>query len=160
MTSEIKIKNKKDKKLVSMADEILATKALQENKKGGQNSLEKNKFKTKVEEIRAENERLIRKEVESKNSREYLNSTIPGHDSWLVHQLKDICRSEEKDLDMCSFRFEKSVEATEWNAEVLESYGNDFETATKNNKNTIISPGSEFRDVTQIRKLWQYRENR
>lgn len=64
MTTEIKIKNKKDKKLVSMADEILATKALQENKKGGQNSLEKNKFKTKVEEIKAENERLIRKEVE------------------------------------------------------------------------------------------------
>ena len=159
MTTEIKIKNKKDKKLVSMTDEILATKALQENKKRAQNSLEKNKFKTKVEEIKAENERLIRKEVESKNSREYLNSTIPGHDSWLVHQLKDICRSEEKDLDMCSFRFEKSVEATEWNAEVLESYGNDFETATKNNKNTIISPGSEFRDVTQIRKLWQYREN-
>ena len=92
-------------------------------------------------------------------SRKYLDSLLPGKDSWLVTQLKEVCATDEEDLAMCSFRFEKSKEAADWNAEVMKSYGNEFSKAIENNKNTIVTPGSEFRPLHKIKSIWKYREN-
>ena len=119
----------------------------------------KNKAKQKLLEIKLENERRLEKVRLAEKSRKFLDSQIKGKDSWLVHQLREICDSTEKDLAICSFNFENNAKAAEWNAEVLQSYNNDFTEAIQDNKNTIVSPGSEFRAIDKIKRLWQYREN-
>lgn len=109
--------------------------------------------------IKQENETLIMKRDNAVNFRKYLDSKISGENSWLVTQLTEICQDKGQDLAMCSFRFENSIEAAEWNADVLTSYNNDFEKAIANNKKTIVAPGSEFRKLATIKELWQFREN-
>ena len=54
---------------------------------------------------------------------------------------------------MHSFRFENSKEAAKWDADVLKSYDDNFEIAIDNNKNTTIAPGSDFRNISRIRKF-------
>ena len=41
----------------------------------------------------------------------------------------------------------------------LQKHKYDFEAATKNEPNTILTPGSEFRPIKNIEKLWKFREN-
>ena len=60
---------------------------------------------------------------------------------------------------MCSFRFENNKDAANWNSEVIKSYDNDFAKAIEGNKNTIVAPGSEFRALNRIERIWKYREN-
>ena len=60
---------------------------------------------------------------------------------------------------MCSFQFENNRHAAKWNADVLASYNNDYSEAINHNKKTIISPGSEFRALHRVKKIWQFREN-
>ena len=112
-----------------------------------------------MEEIKLENRQRLDTFEKAEESRKLLNSKMTGKDSWLVHQLREICNENEEDLAMCSFKFENSEDAALWNAEVMESYNDDYSEAVKQNKNTIISPGSEFRAIERVRKIWQYREN-
>ena len=114
---------------------------------------------TKMEEIRIENKKRIDTKIMAEKSRKFLNKNMKGNDSWLVHQLRKVCSETEEDLAMCSFKFENSKDAAAWNAEVIESYGDDYSEAVMQNKNTIISPGSEFRTLERVKEIWQYREN-
>ena len=91
-------KNKNDRKLVSMASEILLksdrniymTRISMINRD--------HTISPRVREIVSENKNLIHKRDETMKPYEFLNSTVNGPDSWLVDQQRDICRSEEKDI--------------------------------------------------------------
>ena len=41
----------------------------------------------------------------------------------------------------------------------LEKHDYDFPEAIKNEVNTILTPGAEFRKILNIKKLWQFRED-
>ena len=108
--------------------------------------------------IEENNNRLAKKRAAT-IMRKSLNGLSTTKDSWLVARVRKICQIQEKNRDMHSFCFENSHEAANWNAKVLESYDNDYQKAVENQTNTTISPGSEFRAVEHIEKIWKRREN-
>ena len=120
-------------------------------KKGSRQRMDENQQQIKLDNIK----RLEKRDMATK-SRKYLNSLTTGKYSWLITQLKEVCATDEEDLAMCSFRFKKSKEAANCTAEVIASYDNDFSKAIENYKNTIVTPGSEFRPIYKIKKIWKH----
>ena len=66
---------------------------------------------------------------------------------------------EEHTLQPTGFAFENSQHAAEWKSKVLKSYDYDYAKAVADQPFSIVTPGSEFRDIKHIAKVWQYREN-
>lgn len=62
-------------------------------------------------------------------------------------------------MNFSQFCFEDNEEAAAKNDDVLRKYDYDFEKAVANEPNTILTPGSEFRHILNIEKIWQFREN-
>ena len=115
--------------------------------------------KIKQKKIIEENHTRLAKMRAARIMRKSLNKLSTTTDSWLVARIREICQIQEKDRSMHSFCFENSHEAAAWNAKVLESYDNDYQKAVENQPNTTISPGSEFRAVEHIEKIWGHRED-
>ena len=97
--------------------------------------------------------------VAAASMRKYLNQSHPGHSSWLIHTIKQICSLKEKELQPTAFRFENNSYAAEWNSKVLKSYNYDYAQAVADQPFSIVTPGSEFRDVAHIKMIWKHRQN-
>ena len=54
------------------------------------------------------------------------------------------------------WRFERSVEAAEHNAEILMTHKYDMEKATQEPTNTILSYGAEFKPWDSLQDLFQF----
>ena len=113
----------------------------------------------KQQQIKIENDEKEEKHLAAQLLRKYLNKLNGKNESWLVSQIREVCESRERERKTHSFCFENSHQAADWNAKVLNSYDNDYTLAIKDHKDTILEPGSEFRKINQIEKIWQYRDN-
>ena len=90
--------------------------------------------------------------------REYLNSTVTNN-SWLVTTIHDICRTAEPDWKPTGFQFENSIHAAEWNTKILKSYQYDYGKVVAARPGTYLTPGTEFRNLTVLQKIWGPRQN-
>lgn len=77
----------------------------------------------------------------------------------MYKQFEEVAKTVEEDLNYSHFKFDDTMEAAKWNSNALQKHKYDFEAATKNEPNTILTPGSEFRPIKIIEKLWKFREN-
>ena len=77
----------------------------------------------------------------------------------LVKTVKEISKIEEDELNFSQFLFEDTEEAAVFNTNVLKKHDFDFEKAVESEKNSILTPGSEFRHIDNISKIWKFREN-
>ena len=62
-------------------------------------------------------------------------------------------------MNTSQFKFEDTTEAAEWNTTIIKKHDNDFVKAVQNENNSILTPGSEFRSIINIEKIWKFREN-
>ena len=124
-----------------------------------ENAFNKTK-KQKVENIENDEAALDDKaRTHAENIMSKYEQNIIGNKSWLVRTIKEVVETVEEDLNFSQFTFEDTMNAAEGNANVLKKYDYDFEKATKNEPNTILTPGSEFRHIKHIEKLWKFRYN-
>lgn len=79
--------------------------------------------------------------------------------SWLVTTIRKVAALVEKDLNTSQFIFEDAHDAAVWNSNILQKYEYDFEKAVAAEENSILTPGSEFRSIDNIAKIWKHREN-
>ena len=79
--------------------------------------------------------------------------------SWLVQTIKEVVGTVEEDLNQSQFEFQDTLEAAQLNSEVLKKYEYNFEKAVAGENNSILTPGTEFRKVENIEKIWKHREN-
>ena len=79
--------------------------------------------------------------------------------SWLITTVREVIATVEEDLNPSNFKFENTLEGAKWNSDIIKKYNYDFEEAVANENNSILTPGSEFRNVENIEKVWKYREN-
>ena len=79
--------------------------------------------------------------------------------SWLVQTIKEVVGTVEEDLNQGQFEFQDTLEAAQLNSEVLKKYEYNFEKAVAGENNSILTPGTEFRKVENIEKIWKHREN-
>ena len=113
---------------------------------------------TKCEEQKLDSTRLQSIEKAAETMGKLINEKT-RQSSWLLHELDSLCNRIEKPLDMHNFAFERSIDATKWNEEILRSYGNSYEKAVEDQPNTTISPGSEFRPTKALESLLKYRND-
>lgn len=118
-----------------------------------------NKKTDKQKEIELKNKEVKTYVQAAEIMRKYLNSTTERKESWLVTTLRDICAKDEPELDMHAFCFENTKDAAKWNEKIMRSYDNNFATAINNHKNTTLQPGSEFRPLDKLEKIWKHRTN-
>ena len=107
-------------------------------------------------------EQQARKEalqIAADNMRKYLNNNNPGVKSWLIQTISDICSSDKKALEPTGFQFENTIHAAEWNSKILKSYHYEYAKAVRDQPFSMLTPGSEFRDINHLKKIWQYRQN-
>ena len=86
------------------------------------------------------------------------NNNSKNEKSWLVETVMEIVSAVEKDLHVSQFKFEDTLKGAGWNAKILAKYDYDLEKAIKSEPNTILTPGSEFRDIKNIEKIWKFRK--
>ena len=75
----------------------------------------------------------------------------PNYQRHLLHGEKTITNNR--------LSFENTQHAAEWNSKVLKSYDYDYAKAVADQPFSIVTPGSEFRNIRHIEKIWQHHEN-
>lgn len=112
-----------------------------------------------IQNAKIQSERKEALQLAAGNMRKYLDQTNPDKYSWLIQTIAQICSYEEQTLQAIGFIFENSIQAAEWNSKVLKSYQYDYEKAVSAQPFSMVTPGSEFRDIQHIQMIWKYREN-
>ena len=79
--------------------------------------------------------------------------------SWLVFQLSYLCKIKESTPKKHKFIFEDTRDAAKYNTKFIKHYKYNLEKAIKKQRNTILSPGSEFRHIEHIEKLLCHHED-
>jgi len=98
-------------------------------------------------------------EEASKTMSEYLQQKENLQKPWLLHHLATLCASKEDTPKQHRFQFENSRKAAKFNTKLIKYTDYDFQKCVNKQKQTILTPGSEFRDIQKIRKLLQYHED-
>ena len=104
--------------------------------------------KRKIEEMQTTRDKLCK----------YLDENFENT-TWLVETVKKLCNRAEKLPMMHEFKFHNTEEAVKHNTKVLRKYGYNFKNVVKNQKGTVLTPGSEFREVNALKDLWKNRED-
>ena len=78
-----------------------------------------------------------------------------SQDSWLVHTIKQLLKSPNKNIKPHKYRFENTRDAAKHNTKLLKRHKYDLEIALGKENGTMLEPGSEFRTVKQIGSLFQ-----
>ena len=79
--------------------------------------------------------------------------------SWLVHQLSTLSRSKEETPKKHKFIFKNNREAAKFNTKLIKFNDYDLEQTISKQKQTILSPGSEFRSIPILQKLLIHHED-
>ena len=79
--------------------------------------------------------------------------------SWLVHQLSLLCATSEKTPRKHKFMFKNNREAAKFNTKLIKFSDYDLEKAIVKQKDSIITPGSEFRAISHIKNLLEHHED-
>ena len=84
----------------------------------------------------------------------YLNDSCPDIKlSWLVHTIKYCISHQEVEPHQHNIIFENTKEAAQANSRILQRTDYDFEQFILTQKNTTLTPGSEFRSINTLEKL-------
>ena len=78
-------------------------------------------------------------------SRRKKNSKSPTKVSWLVHTLAKIHASYTRHTSQSKFHFENTAAAAKANTDILRSFDWNIQAAVASDKDSIIQPGTEFR---------------
>ena len=102
-----------------------------------------------------------RKEI-GLTSKQKLSETkmIATKKSWLVSTLYRINTSYTKPTSKSMFSFENNLSAAKENSRILERFNFDLHKAALKDENSIIQPGTEFRDIETIQPLIDCHKNK
>ena len=118
-----------------------------------------NYFQAQKEEESVRNmERTAKIMSKSINEKYLKNSKNPKY-SWLVSQLKKIIHTEEKAPSKHSFIFENTREAAKFNTKIIKWADYDYIQAIQKQPNTILHPGTEFRNIAHLTQLLQFHDD-
>jgi len=81
------------------------------------------------------------------------------HESWLLHQLATLCTTQEATPKQHLFQFDNSRSSAKFNTKLIKHSDYDLDKCLNKQKHTILSPGSEFRNIKHIKKLLQHHED-
>ena len=79
--------------------------------------------------------------------------------SWLVHTISNIIRQSDRNINPHKFQFTNTRDAAKFNTRILKRYKYDLVAAMKNEKGTMLEPGSEFRLVKTLEPLLKHHNN-
>ena len=79
--------------------------------------------------------------------------------SWLVHQLSISCDTIENTPKKHKFLFKNTRDAAKYNTKLIKFNDYDLEKTILKQKQTILSPGSEFRSIPNLQKLLIHHED-
>ena len=94
---------------------------------------------------------ILRKSIHKKENQTSL--------SWLLQSLTTLCSSTEVTPKKHTFQFENSRSAAKFNTKLIKLADYKLENCIRKQKNTILSAGSEFRNIQNLQKLFKYHEN-
>ena len=93
--------------------------------------------------------------VMGKFLRSQLRTTIREGESWLVTTLRTLREEPPTPLKRCDIKFENTDRAAMENSALLRTHGDDFQRLTEHQRDTILYPGSEFRSIETLHKIWR-----
>ena len=91
--------------------------------------------------------------------RKYLNQKYNNGKSWLLQKIQEVLTEPERKFEMHKFKFEKSMEAAEHNAKIIQEHNYDFVETIQNQSKTVLKVGTEFRQVETLETLLKHRED-
>ena len=97
----------------------------------------------------------------AKTMGESLNNTMQDSQScsWLMHQIRQIISLEEQLPSPHYFRFENTSEAAIFNANLIKNTDYDFIKTYQKQQGSIVTAGSEFRNIEKLKKLLSNHED-
>ena len=87
------------------------------------------------------------------------DDSIDSNDSWLISQIKQILALEEVTPKMHKFAFSNDRNSAKINTKIIKKYRYDFVRACRKQKDSIVSPGSEFRSIQHLTSLFSHHED-
>ena len=87
------------------------------------------------------------------------DESINSNDSWLVFQIKQILALEESTPKPHKFSFSNNRDSAKINTKIIKKYKYNFIKTCKRQKGSIISPGTEFRKISHLTKLFSHHED-
>ena len=72
------------------------------------------------------------------------NQTHNNGKSWLLKTIIEILEEPERQFEMHKLKFEKSDEASEHNAKIIQEHNYDFVETMKQQSKTVLRVGTEF----------------
>ena len=101
----------------------------------------------------------IAKEYQNRNTkRKYLNDKYKLR-SWLLTTSNNLCERREPVRSQHLITFEDSDEAVTRNTDLLHKYDFDLTKTIAAQPNTVLSAGSEFRNILHLKTLLQYHQD-
>ena len=128
------------------------------------NNKNKNNINTKTKYDQKQKPKMEPSDIEQIEAaaqlmRKYLNETHNNGKSWLLQTIIEVLAEPERQFKMHKFRFEKSIEAAEHNAKIIQEHNYDFVETMKSQSNTVLTVGTEFRKVETLEKLLKHRND-
>ena len=87
------------------------------------------------------------------------DNSIDSNESWLIFQLKHILALEETTPRKHKFSFSNDRNSAKINTKIIKKYNYNFIKACEKQKGSIISPGTEFRNISHLTKLFSNHED-
>ena len=84
---------------------------------------------------------------------------IDSNNSWLICQIKQILALEEVTPEMHKFSFSNDRNSAKINTKIIKKYKYNFVRACNKQKNSIVTPGSEFRSIKHLTSLFSHHED-
>jgi len=76
--------------------------------------------------------------------------------SWLMQQIQLVLDSHENPPSMHRFMFENTSKAAKFNSKLIKNYDYDFVKTCKKQRGSVVSPGTEFRNINIIKPLFSH----
>ena len=70
-----------------------------------------------------------------------------------MHTISSLCKRVERVLNPTTLKFDTTTDALQHNAEVFKKHDFSLQSVLDDNKDTILTPGSEFQDLSAIEDL-------
>ena len=100
------------------------------------------------------------KDILSKyKNRQHKISHPKSKESWLVHTIGSIIRQSDRSINQHKFQFVNNRDAAKFNTRILKRYKYDLVAAMRNEKGTMLEPGSEFRLAKTLEPLLKHHNN-
>ena len=114
---------------------------------------------TRVTQLLNNQEQLIKAMSQAQTIlSKYHNLSSPTSESWLIHTVRSICENPVTPLKPHGFKFECTRAAAKYNHKLLKQHKYSLYSIYNHHKGSIIQPGSEFRPIPLLSKLFQHHD--